>query len=153
MALDQKQKSKTAETAQREPLQFRNNAEVKAKIERHKKEHPEDFVYYTRLVAEAPERAADTLILRDVQRYEREMSIIARQIAPAREWYNKQDAATKARIDRELEGVSPYYKDKTFVNAVFNESSRQMRREFTKLGESAVAPFPAPTPGGERMAA
>jgi hypothetical protein len=141
MAIDQKPKTATDGTKPSvEPLKLRDNPEVKAKIEKHKKENPEDVVFYTRLVKENPERAIDTFILRDLQKHEGEMKMIERQLAPCREWYEKQDAAGKARIDKALEGVSPYYRDKAFVNAVFRENDRLTRRAVTN-GEAPPTPL------------
>lgn len=54
------------------------------------------------------------------------------------------------RIDRELEDVHPYNKDKAFVNAALREKDRQTRREFTSpVNAPAVS---KPTAGG-RVAA
>jgi len=70
MAIDQKPKT---EAEKPKPLVFRDNPEVKKKIEAHKKANPDDVVYYTRLVKEHPERAIETFLYRDQQKHESEM--------------------------------------------------------------------------------
>jgi hypothetical protein len=132
MAIDQKQKTEADKT---KPLVFRDNPEVKKRIDAHKKANPEDVVYYTRLVREHPERAIETFLYKDMQKHESEMRLIAKQLPQAKAFYDAQEPAAKARIDRELEGVQPYYKDKVFVTAVLRESDRQTRRQFTNPGE------------------
>jgi len=145
MAIDQKPKAKTETDAEKpKPLVFRDNPEVKAKIDAHKKANPNDAAYYSRLVKEHPERAIDTLVYRDVQKHESEMRLISRQLPQAKAFYDAQSPEAKARIDRDLEGVSPYYKDKTFVQAALREKDRQARKEFSN---------PAPTPAAGAKAA
>jgi hypothetical protein len=89
-----------------------------------------------------PERAIDTLIHKEVQKHDSEMKLIEKQLPAAKAFYEAQDAQAKARIDRELEGVKPLYRDKTFVNAVFRESDRQTRREFANpsAGQNGTKP-------------
>lgn len=125
MAIDQKEKTET----KLKPLVFRDNPEVKKKIEAHKKANPDDVVYYTRLVKENPERAIETFLYRD-QQDPSGMRLIQKQLPQAQAFYNAQTAEAKARIDRDLEGVNPYFKDKAFVNAALREKDRQTRREF-----------------------
>jgi hypothetical protein len=143
MAIDQKPKPKNEADEKPKPLVFRDNPEVKAKIEAHKLANPNDAAYYARLVKEHPQRAVDTLVYRDVQKHESEMRLIARQLPQAKAFYDAQSPEAKARIDRDLEGVSPYYKDKTFVQAALREKDRQARREFST---------PAPTTGAKAAA-
>lgn len=128
MAIDPKPDRKT-ETERNKPLQFRDNPEVKKRIEEYKAANPSDLTYYTRLVREYPERAIDTLIYKDVQKHENDMRLIQKQLPQAKAFYDAQTAEARARIDRALEGVQPYYKDKAFVSAVLREKDRQARRE------------------------
>jgi len=108
MAIDQKPKPKNEAAAEKpKPLVFRDNPEVKAKIEAHKQANPNDASYYERLVKEHPQRAIDTLVYRDVQKHESEMRLISRQLPQAKAFYDAQSPEAKARIDRDLEGVSP----------------------------------------------
>ena len=146
MAIDQKEKP---EATKPKPLVFRDNPEVKKKIEAHKKANPDDVTYYTRLVKENPERAIETFLYRDQQKHESEMRLIEKQLPQARAFYNAQTTEAKARIDRDLDGVNPYLKDKAFVSAALREKDRQARREFAN-------PTPTPTTppaAGARVAA
>ena len=145
MAIDQKQKP---EADKPKPLVFRDNPEVKKKIEAHKKANPDDVVYYTRLVKENPERAIETFLYRDQQKHESEMRLIQKQLPQAHAFYNAQTPEAKARSDRDLEGLSPYFKDKAFVNAALREKDRQTRKEFANPG---VATTPA-TPAAAKVA-
>ena len=146
MAIDQKEKTET----KLKPLVFRDNPEVKKKIEAHKKANPDDVVYYTRLVKENPERAIETFLYRDQQKHENEMRLIQKQLPQAQAFYNAQTAEAKARIDRDLEGVNPYFKDKALVNAALREKDRQTRREFANPSQAPATPPPA---AGAKMAA
>ena len=147
MAIDQKEKP---ESAKPKPLVFRDNPEVKAKIEAHKKANPDDVTYYTRLVRENPDRAIDTLIYRDVQKHENEMRLIQKQLPQAKAFYDAQTPDARARIDQDIEHVHPYNKDKAFVNAALREKDRQARREFTN---PTTAPAVAKPAAGVRVAA
>lgn len=147
MAIDQKEKP---ESAKPKPLVFRDNPEVKAKIEAHKKANPDDVTYYTRLVRENPDRAIDTLIYRDVQKHESEMRLIQKQLPQAKAFYDAQTPDAKARIDQDIAHVHPYNKDKAFVNAALREKDRQARREFTN---PTAAPAVARPATGARVAA
>ncbi len=146
MAIDQKEKTET----KLKPLVFRDNPEVKKKIEAHKRANPDDVVYYTRLVKEHPERAIETFLYRDQQKHENEMRLIQKQLPQAQAFYNAQTAEAKARIDRDLEGVNPYFKDKAFVNAALREKDRQTRREFANPSQAPATPPPA---AGAKIAA
>ena len=157
MAIETKP-DKKPEIEKPKPLVFRDNAEVRKKIEAHKAANPDDAVYYARLVHEHPERAADTLIYRDQQRHESEMRLIEKQLPQARTFYHGQTPDARARIDADLAGVQPYYKDKAFVNAALREKDRQARREFAtptatptalgadgaKVGATAATAAPRP---------
>ena len=140
MAIDQKEKT---DTLKLKPLVFRDNPEVKKKIEAHKKANPDDVTYYTRLVRENPERAIETLLYRDQQKHENEMRLITKQLPQARAFYNAQTADAKSRIDRDIEGIDPYFKDKAFVNAALREKDRQTRREFATPTQAPATPPPA----------
>ena len=147
MAIDQKEKT---DLTKPKPLVFRYNPEVKKKIEANKKANPDDVAYYTRLVKENPERAIETFLYRDQQKHESEMRLIMKQLPQANAFYHAQTAEAKARIDRDLEGVNPYLKDKAFVNAALREKDRQTRREFAN---PAVTPATPPPAAGARVAA
>jgi len=142
MAIEQKPTKPESEKPK--PLVFRDNPEVKKRIEAHKKANPDDVTYYTRLVREHPDRAIETFLYKDMQRHENEMKLIAKQLPQAKAFYDGQTPDAKARIDRDMEGVQPYYHDKAFVAAALREKDRQSRREFAN---------PAPQKPGARVAA
>lgn len=137
-------KTKRPEPDSTKPLVFRDNPEVKKRIDAHRKANPSDAAYYTRLVKEHPERAIETFLYKDMQKHETEMKLIAKQLPQAKTFYDAQAPDARARIDRDMEGVQPYYHDKSFVAAALREKDRQSRREFAS---------PSPTPGGAKAAA
>jgi hypothetical protein len=142
MAIDQKPEKET-KTDKPKPLVFRDNPEVKAKLEDYKQANPDDAVYYTRLVREYPDRAIDTFIYHRVQKHESDMKLIQKQLPQAKAFYSAQTPEARARVDSDLQGVGPYYKDRAFVQAVFREKDRQTRREFTNPVAAATAAIPA----------
>jgi hypothetical protein len=142
MAIEPK-KNRT-EPDKNKPLVFRDNPEVKKRIDAHRNANPNDAAYYTRLVREHPERAIETFLYKDLQKHENEMKLIAKQLPQAKAFYDSQTPDARARIDRDMEGVHPYYQDKSFVAAALREKDRQSRREFAA---------PATTPGGAKAAA
>jgi hypothetical protein len=88
---------------------------------------------------EAFERAIETFLYRDQQKHENEMRLIQKQLPQAQAFYSAQTGEAKARIDRDLEGVNPYFKDKAFVNAALREKDRQTRREFANPVQAPAA--------------
>jgi len=113
------------------PLQFRSNPEVQKRLDAYKAANENDVGYYTRVVKEAPERARDMLLYKDMQRHEGEMRLIEKQLPQAREFYNAQNPEVKERIDAQLQNVQPYYKDKAFVGEVLREMNRKNRQILT----------------------
>ncbi len=113
------------------PLQFRNNPEVQKRLDAYKAANENDVAYYTRVVKEAPERAKDMLLYKDMQRHEADMRLVEKQLPQARQFYDAQAPEVKARIDRQLKDVQPYYKDKAFVGEVLREMNRKNRQILT----------------------
>ena len=121
----------------------RVNEDVEKRLNPYIEANKEAMERYTKLVKENPERAIETFLYRDQQKHESEMRLIEKQLPQARTFYNAQTADAKARIDRDLEGVNPYFKDKAFVNAALREKDRQTRREFANPATSPATPPPA----------
>ncbi len=110
------------------PLQFRNNPEVQRRLDAYKAANSGDVDYYTRVVKEAPERARDMLLYKDMQRHEADMRLIEKQLPQAKAFYDAQSPEVKSRIDQRLDGVQPYYQDKAFVGEVLREMNRKNRQ-------------------------
>lgn len=142
MAIETKPTDKPAKGEKLPPLQFRHNPEVKQRIDDYKAANPNDVLYYTRLVKEYPERAIDALFYKDLQRHENEMRLVNKQLPQARAFYDAQTPEAKARIDADLQDVSPYYRDKAFVSAALREKDRQARKEFATATPSVTPPAP-----------
>ena len=113
------------------PLQFRNNPEIQKRLEAYRAANTNDAAYYTRVVSEAPGRAVDMLLYKDMQRHESAMRLVERQIPQAKAFYDAQSPEVQARIDQRLEEVQPYYKEKAFVGEVLREMNRKNRQILT----------------------
>jgi hypothetical protein len=113
------------------PLQFRNNPEIQKRLDAFKTANASDAAYYTRVVSEAPGRAVDMLLYKDMQRHESDMRLVEKQLPQAKAFYEAQPAEVKARIDERIEGTNPYYKDKAFVGEVLREMNRKNRQLLT----------------------
>ena len=83
------------------------------------------------VVGEAPGRAVDMLLYKDMQRHESAMRLVERQIPQAKAFYDAQSPEVQARIDQRLEEVQPYYKEKAFVGEVLREMNRKNRQILT----------------------
>ena len=129
------------ETSER-PVGERFNPDVERRLNPYIEANQSDHEYYTRLVNEKPYRAVRTLLLKDMLKHESDMKLIAKQLPQAKEFYEKQSPENKARIDKALVDVSPYYKDKAFVGEVLREMDRQNRKQLA-TGPAATTAAPA----------
>ncbi len=140
MAIKTKPSETPPSSAEKEgPLQFRNNPEVQKRLDAYKAANGSDAAYYTRVVAEAPGRAVDMLLYKDMQRHESDMRLVEKQLPQAKAFYDSQPEAVRARIDERLEGTNPYYKDKAFVSEVLREMNRKNRQILTTPGTGVAA--------------
>ncbi len=130
----------TLPTDRESPLQFRTNPEVQQRLDEYKAANKGDVEYYSRVVKEAPGRAVDMLLHKDMQRHESEMRLVEKQMPQAKEFYDQQPAHIKERIDERLKAVSPYYREKAFVGEVLREMNRKNRQLLTtpKTGMAAA---------------
>ena len=139
MAIQTKAEEKKSQTnGSEKPLQFRNNPEVQKRLEAYKAANENDVGYYTRVVQEAPDRARDMLLYKDMQRHESDMRLVEKQLPQAKAFYDEQTPEVKARIDDQLKEVQPYYKDKAFVGEVLREMNRKNRQILTSPKAGAV---------------
>lgn len=140
MAIKPKPGETTAPSAEKEePLQFRNNPEIQKRLDAYKAANGSDAAYYTRVVAEAPGRAVDMLLYKDMQRHESDMRLVEKQLPQAKAFYDGQTPEVRARIDQRIQGTDPYYKDKAFVGEVLREMNRKNRQILTTPGTGVAA--------------
>jgi len=132
-------KALNAASDQESPLQFRNNPEVEKRLAAYKEANANDVDYYARVVKEAPERARDMLLYKDMQKHESEMRLIEKQIPQAKEFYDAQSPEVRSRIDQRLDNVRPYYRDKAFVGEVLREMNRKNRQILTTPNNGVAA--------------
>jgi hypothetical protein len=124
--------SLSASSDKESPLTFRNNPEVEKRLEAYKGANAIEVEYYGRVVKEAPDRARDMLLYKDMQKHESEMRLVEKQLPQAKEFYDSQSPEVQARIDQRLNNVRPYYRDKAFVGEVLREMNRKNRQILTK---------------------
>jgi hypothetical protein len=105
--------------------------EVRVRLSSYKNANATDFAYYTRVVREAPARAVDMLLYKDMLRHEIDMREIEKQMPAAKAFYDAQKPELKARIDGRLESIHPYYRNRAFVHEVLREINRISRRAST----------------------
>lgn len=117
----------------------RTDPEILKRLEAYKKANIIDVAYYRRVIREAPERALDMLLYKDLQRHEADMQVIAKQLPLAKAFYKKQSPEVRKRIDQRLIDVDPYYSEKAF----FDEVSREKSRQAMKSGKARVGGFSA----------
>ena len=58
-------------------------------------------------VSEAPGRAVDLLLYKDMQRHESDMRLAEKQLPQTKAFHEAQPAEVKARIDERIEGTNP----------------------------------------------
>lgn len=131
MAVKTNKPETTTELSADGQTNYADNPAINKKIDAHIAAFPKDFAYYTKLVKENPDRAVRKLVQKDQQRFESEMKLVTRQMPGAKEFYEKQPAEVRERIDRALKDVNPYFHDKAFVGEVLREMGRQDRKALT----------------------
>lgn len=104
---------------------FRTSERVESRLNPYIEAHPRDLEHYKKLIAENPERAARTLMLKDLEMFEVTMKQVTRQLPQAKEFYEKQTPEVKKRIDEAVAKVNPYHHDQAFVGEVMAEVRRQ----------------------------
>ena len=118
----------------------RTSDRVESRLNPYIDAHAKDMEYYRKLVGENPERAARTLMLKDMEKYEETMKRVQRQMPQAKEFYEKQSPEVKARIDEAVAKVNPYHHDQAFVGEVTAEVRRQsFKQVFGKQPSAGVA--------------
>lgn len=119
---------------------FRTSDRVEARLNPYIEAHSKDLEYYKKLISENPERAARTLMLKDLEKFEETMKRVNRQMPQAKEFYEKQTPEVKARIDEALAKVNPYHHDQAFIGEVSSEARRQgFAQVFGKKPAAAMA--------------
>jgi hypothetical protein len=129
--------------------EFRVSERVEAKLNPYIEAHPKDLEHYRRLISENPDRAARTLMLKDLEMFEVTMKQVLRQLPQAKEFYDKQTPEVKKRIDESVAKVNPYHHDQAFVGEVMAEVRRQSftqvfgKKPATGAGTAPAAGAPA----------
>lgn len=139
---DPKTEANAAQTQTPTPRNdFRTSERVEARLNPYIEAHPRDLEYYRKLIAENPERAARTLMLKDLEMFETTMKQVTRQLPQAKEYYEKQTPEVKKRIDDAVAKVNPYHHDQAFVGEVMAEVRRQ---SFSQVFGKKPTPTTAP---------
>lgn len=130
--------SKPNKVPKPQPLQLRDNEKVKARIAAYKEANPQDVIYYTRLVNEHPQRAVDSLILKDINRNDNIMRRMTRQIQVARNYFEKQSPENQARIEADLASNEPTPRQGTILG--FFRRNRQSAAPEVETGKVVTMP-------------
>lgn len=121
------------------------NPEVDARLNAYIENNQRDFAHYTKLVAEDPQRAVRTLLLKDMTKHEADMKLVFKQLPAAQEYFEKLAPEEQAKIKERLSKVNPFYHEKAFVGEMIRhknaQSFAQNRREF--LGVKAAPSGPS----------
>jgi hypothetical protein len=121
-------------------LGSRTSDRVESRLNPYIAAHPKDMEYYQNLVTQNPERAARTLMLKDLEKFEETSKRIQRQLPQAKEFYEKQTPEVKARIDEAVAKVNPFHHDQAFVGEVTAEVRRQsFKQVFGKQPAAGMA--------------
>lgn len=119
----------------------RINEEVQARLEPYIQANKETFERYHTLAKTNPERAARTLMLRDLDWLEREVSLKKNQIAGAKEWLSHQSDETKERIEKRLaETTHPQQRELALLQLVLNRMRFENSQLLSKAAKTRTAP-------------
>lgn len=120
----------------------RVNEEIDKQLNAYIEANKETFARYTRLVQENPERAARTLMLKDMQTHKTAQRLVEKQLPAALEWYDKQKPEVKQTIDDRVAKASPFDRDQEFVRAVVRERNWQNRLPLAQSPRTAAGTRP-----------
>lgn len=111
--------------------------DIQRRLAAYKDAKPLDVAYYTRVAREAPARAVDMLLFKDMRRDEDGMQLIEEAMPEFTNIYSILDERARARIDERVRQSGPYQKAKIFATEVLREVGRTMRR--TSQGRTGFA--------------
>jgi len=106
----------------------KNGIEIQQRLATYKHAKPLDVAYYTRVVREAPARAVDMLLYKDLLREDEGTLLIEQALPELLMIYDALDQKARARIDERVGPGGPYQKAKTFVAETLREVGRASRR-------------------------
>lgn len=123
----------------------RVNADVEKRLNPYIEANKNDYERYLALAKENPERAARSMMLKDLDYLEREATLNKKQIAGAKEWLERQPDDVKELIVRQLDGTThATQKDMRLLQLVLN----RMRFENSRtLGAMQTTPATKPAAG------
>jgi hypothetical protein len=118
----------------------RINPDVEKRLNPYIDANKDVYDRYLALARENPERAARSMMLKDLDYLEREATLNKKQIAGAKEWLERQPADVKEFVGNQLEGTThAAQKDMRLLQLVLN----RMRFENSRaLAATPTAPAP-----------
>ncbi len=120
----------------------RVNEEIDKQLNAYIDANKDAFDRYKKLVQENPERAARTLMLKDMQAHKAAQRLVEKQLPAAVEWYDKQKPEVKKNIDERVAKASPFDRDQEFVRAVVRERNWQNRLPLAQTPRMAAGARP-----------
>lgn len=107
----------------------RTNPAIDARLDEYIGRSPADFERYTKLVTEDPAYAVRTLMLKDMNRFEDEMRLVAKQLPEAKKFLASLSKEEQATIQAKVETVDPLFRDHRLVKEV---RAHMDRKSFTE---------------------
>lgn len=104
------------------------NPEEDKKINEYIECKPKQFEYYRNLVAENPERAARSLMYKDLLMEIRKDNFYQKFAQNAKEWLNQQPSEVREKIENKLKSVNRFSQNTALVNEVKKASERNLFR-------------------------
>lgn len=109
-------------------LRVKGAADIQQRLIAYKKVKPLDVAYYVRVVREAPARAVDLLLHKDMLRDEEGTQLVAETMPELTNLYAALEQNARTRIDERVRQAGPCQKGRIFANEVLREVGRVNRR-------------------------
>src|SRR4051794_21854617 len=119
-------------SASRARSHAKNSIDIQQRLAAYKSALPLEVAYYARVVREAPARAIDMLLYKDMIREEAGMLLVEQVMPDLTKVYTTLDQEAKSRIDERVRQARSYQKGKIFANEVLREVGRVSRRRHSR---------------------
>lgn len=119
----------------------KNGIDIQQRLAAHKNAKPLDVAYYTRVVRDAPTRAVDMLLYKDMLRDDEGILLVEQVMPDLKKIYAILDREAKSRVDERVRRTDRYQKGKTFATEILREVSRLSRRATptrSRYGDRAI---------------
>lgn len=115
---------------------FATNPEMDARLDSFMKADSKSTEYFTKLVAENPERAVRKLMLNEMQKHDNDMKYVAKMKPQVEKWIGEQSPEVVKRIHDRIQNVPPIYQEKALIRAATQVKARM---EFAPAPRQAMS--------------